>query len=138
MRRDIVTTVLHVCSNAKCLARFGIVEPVLSLGVVGLLFFGIKGRDEKRQTCLIGEIALDAEGTEQGAEDVFLLTVEIHSEGLDIVHSSEGCLTVGGNKVEVVFGNVANEINVPSLVRGESDICLIVEKVRPVFAFVLQ
>ena len=75
----------------------------MSLYVKLLLLFGVEGRGDERQGCLVADVPGDVEHSEIGAENVFLLSVEIDLETLDVLKRTEMRLTVFGNEVVVVF-----------------------------------
>ena len=54
---QVVAGMLHVGAYTEVLGRLGIVEPVLSLNVVGLLFLGVEGRVEQADFAVLREVA---------------------------------------------------------------------------------
>lgn len=130
---EIVACMFEIGSNTQILRGFCLVEPVLSLNIVFLLFFAIEGTSQDRKTGLVGDVAGDAECTEVGEETVFFLSVEIDSETLYVLLGSECCLSVVGNKVVMVVGDISDEIYLPSLVGTIAQVCLVVEEIRLVF-----
>ena len=136
--RQIVACVLHIGAYAQVVVGLGVGEPVLSLDVEGLLLLGVEGRCQQFQRGALVEFAGDGERAEIGAEDILLLTVKVDLERLHVLQRSEGGLAVGGLEVVVVFRDVADEVNGPSLVGMITQIGLIVEEVGLVFALGLQ
>ena len=80
-----------------------IVEPILSLYVVCLLLFGVECRGEERERGVLSQLSCNVECSEESAEEVFLLSVEIHLELLHLFECAERRLAVVGHEVEVVF-----------------------------------
>ena len=135
---QIVAGVLHIGAYTQLLLRLCVVQPVLSLNVVGLLFLGVEGRVEQADFAVLREVARQSGSAKQRAEDVALLTVEVHLEGLHVLHRAKRCLAVCGLEVIVVFRDVADDVQRPPLVRLVSDVRLVVEEVGAIFAFRLH
>ena len=83
-------------------------------------------------------MACDAHGAEEGAEEVFLLSVEVDAEGPHVFLRSELGLAVLGCEVVVVVGDVADEVDGPPLVGFEAEVGLVVEEVGLVLALGLE
>ena len=94
----------------------------------------MEGRGQQLDRRGVAKVAGNGEGAEKGAEHVFLLTVKVDAERLDVFHRSEARLTVLGRELVFVFGNVANEIYRPPAAWLPVDIGLIVEEVWPILA----
>ena len=135
---QVVAGVLHIGSHTQLLLCLCVVQPVLSLDVVGLLFLGVESGVEQAHLAVLREVARQSGGGEECAEDIALLTVKIHLEGLHVLHGAKRCLAVCGLEVIVVFRDVANDVQRPALVGLIGDIGLVVEEVRAVFTFRLQ
>ena len=101
---------LHISAHAQLVLCLCVVQPVLSLNVVGLLFLGVEGRVEQADFAVGIKRARQAGGAEQRAEDIALLTVEVHLEGLHVLHRAKRCLAVCGLEVIVVFRDVADDV----------------------------
>ena len=54
---QIVAGVLHIGAHTQLLLRLCVVQPVLSLNVVGLLFLGVEGRVEQADFAVLREVA---------------------------------------------------------------------------------
>ena len=110
----------------------------MSLDVVAFLLLGLEGRTQECDARGVAEVARDAQGTKESAENILLLSVKIDAEGLDILHRTERGLAVFGLEVVVVVGDVAYEVDAPPLVGPPVEIGLIVEKVGLVLTVGLQ
>ena len=80
----------------------------------------------------------DAEGTEERAEKVFFLSIEIDAERFDVLHGTEAGFPIFGFKVIVIVGNVSDKVDAPFRVGLITQIGLVVNKRRLVFAFGLK
>ena len=135
---EMVSGMFEVGAHAEVFACFGLCEPVLALDVVGFAFAGMKGGGDERERGLWTEAPGEGKGGEEGAEEVFLLSVEVDAEGAYVLHGSEACFAVGGCEVVVVVGDVGDEVELPSRVGGVAQIGLIVEEGGSVFAVCLE
>ena len=88
---EIVACMLHIGTHSQVLAGVGVVEPVLSLYVIGLLLLAVERRCKQRHfgLTLCAEHAADGQVAEEGSEYVLLLTVEIYLERLHVLHCAE-------------------------------------------------
>ena len=91
---QIVAGMFHVGSHAQVLLCLCVVQPVLSLYVVGFLLFCMESRCQQANLRVGRQHSLYAEGAEECAEDVSLLSVEVHFEMLDVLHRAERRLSV--------------------------------------------
>ena len=135
---EVVAGMLEIGSHAQVFRCFGLVEPVLSLNVVFLLFLGVEGTSQERETGVPGDVPGDAEGSEIGEEAVFLMSVEEYSETLHVLHRSERSFAVGRFEVVMIVRDISYEVYLPSLVGLIAQIGLIVKIIRLVFSLCLQ
>ena len=136
---EIVAGVLHVRAHAEVLRCLRLRQPVLSLDVVALLLFCPESRSEERDARLVVlEFMRYGHGTEIGAEEVLLLTVEINAETAHVLERSEPCLAVLGFEIIVVLRYVSDEVDLPVCLWPPAEICLIVKEIRPVLTLRLQ
>ena len=75
----------------------------MTLNVVGLLLLGVEGRCNELNGGGVREVPGDGEGAEVGTEDIFLLTVEVDLERLDVLHGAETGLAVLGFELVTVL-----------------------------------
>ena len=128
----------HVGTYAQLLLCLCVVQPVLSLNVVRLLFFGVENRIQQTDLAVLAEVACQSGCGEERAENVALFSVEVHLKGSYVLHRTKRGLAVRGLEVVVVLRDVADNIQRPPLVGLVGDVGLIVQEVRSVFAFSLQ
>ena len=133
--RKIVSGMFEIGTYTQVFWGFGLIEPILTLNVIFLLFLGVESAAQKRETCVGGKLAGNAECTEVGEEAVFFLTVKIYSEALYVFHCSELRFSVFRFEVVVIIRDVAYEVKLPAFVGLVTQICLIVQIVWLVFAF---
>ena len=131
---EVVAGMFHVCAHSEVLARFGLGEPVLSLYVVAFLLLGREGRGYERERGALGKLPGERERTEECAEHVFFVTVEVHLERLHVLHRAEIGLAVVWREVVVVLRDVAYEVYLPALAGRNAQVGLIVEEIGLVFA----
>ena len=135
---EVVAGVLHVGTDAELLVAVRLVEPVLALDIVGLLLAVVEGGCGKADGTRFPKSACCPNGAEEGAELVFLLTVEIDFEGLHILQRAEVRLAVGRGEVVVVAVDIDDGVEGPVLRGCPSHIGLIVEEVGLVLALCLK
>ena len=133
-----VAGVFHIGSHSQLVVAVGLVEPVLTLDVVGLAFLGRECRESQREVRPIVEASREFRRTEYRAEEVLLLTVEVHAERLYVLHRSEARLAVLRHKVVVVLGDVSNHVECPVAGRRPREIGLIVEEAGTIFTLRFQ
>ena len=135
---QIVSGMLEEGTHTEVLAGLGLCEPVLPLYVVFLLFSRVECRRDERERRAVGQVMGDAEGTEERAEKVFFLSIEIDAERFDVLHGTEAGFPIFGFKVIVIVGNVSDKVDAPFRVGLITQIGLVVNKRRLVFAFGLK
>ena len=86
---QVVAGMFHIGSHPQLFLCLCVVQPVLSHDVEGFLFLGVECRPQQRQLRLFREGALDSERAEECAEDILLLSVEIHLESLYVLHRAK-------------------------------------------------
>ncbi len=124
----------HISTHTQLFLTGGLVEPILALNVVSFLLSCGKGGELKCEIGLRIEVAGERGGTEERAELVLLLSVEIDFEGLGIVHRAEFRFSVFRLKVVVIVGVVAQYVEAPSPVGPPGEVGLIVKEVGAVFS----
>ena len=135
---QVIARMFHVRSNSQLFRRLGVVKPILALNVVCLLFFRMEGRGKDFHCGGVAEMASYGSGSEHGAEDILFLTIEIDLKRLNVFHRSKACLTVLWLEIVVVFRDVTDDVNAPSLVWLPADIGLIVKEIGSVFSSSFQ
>ena len=133
-----VACVLHVSAHTQLLVAVGLIEPVLSLYVVGLLLPGAECRGREAHAPCLARLARYLDGAEEGAEEVALLSVEIYFEALHVLQRAEFRLAAGWLEVVSVLADVAYAVDGPVLARCPAGISLVVEESWLVFALGLQ
>ena len=106
--------------------------------VVGLAFLGGESGEAEGEGAAAAELTGEGKGTEHGAEEVLLLTVEIDAEALDILHGAEVGLAVLGLEAVVVARDIADDIERPLIGGPPREVGLIVDEVGVVLAAGLQ
>ena len=137
-RGEQVAGVLHIGANTELLAGVGVVEPVLSLDVVGLALLGGEGGGADGEGAAAAELACQRQGTEHGAEEVLLLAVEIDAEALDILHGAEVGLAVLGLEAVFVVRDIADRVQAPLVCGLPREVGLVVDEGGVVLAIGLQ
>ena len=133
-----VACVLHVGAHAQLLVPVRLVEPVLSLDVVGFLLPGAECRCREAHAACLACLAGEAEGAEEGAEEVALLSVEVYAEVLHVLHRAEAGLAAGGLEAVVVLADVGDGVHGPVLGGRPAGVGLVVQESRLVLALGLQ
>lgn len=84
--------------------------------------------------CLWRQVVGNGKVSEKCLEPVFLLSVEIHLEGLGVLQRTKRCLAVFRLELIVVVGDVAYKLKEPSLRRLVGQVGLIVQERRLVLS----
>ena len=115
-----------------------LVEPVLSLYVVGFLLAVVEGRCGKADGTRLPQSAGCPNGAEERLELVFFLSVEIDLEALDVLQCAELRLAVGRLEVVVVAVDIDDGVECPVLRGCPAQVSLVVEEVGLVLTLRLQ
>ena len=127
----------HIGTDSQLLVAIRLVQPVLSLDVVGLfLSIAEDGCGEAERS--FAKHTGSTNGSEERLELVFLLAVEIDLEALHVLKRSELGLTVSGLEVVVVAIDIDDSVEGPVLCWCPAEIRLIIEEVGLVLAFRLE
>ena len=129
-----VAGMLPVSSYTKLFLSRSLVEPVLTLDVECFLLLGGVRRQLECQIGVGIEVACQRGSSEEGAEKVFFLTVEIYFEGLGIFQRAKFCFTAFRLKIVLVVRYVTQHIQRPPCVGPPRKIGLIIKEGRVVFS----
>ena len=132
-----VAGMFHIGTDSQLLVAIRLVQPVLSLDVVGLFLTIAEERCGEAEGSF-AQHASSTNGSEECLELVFLLAVEIDLEALHVFQCSELGLAVGRLEVIVVSIDIDDSVECPILCGCPAEVSLVVEEVRLVLALRLE
>ena len=114
---EIVARMLHIRTHTEVFRRLRLCQPVLSLNVITLLLLRCESRCEEGEVGARTQMACDSQRTEEGTEEVFLLSIEVDTElSFTFSQRTEVCLTVFWLEVITVVRDVTDEVYLPTFV----------------------
>ena len=123
----------HVGGHVELCLLQGVVQPVLSLYVVGLALLRVEGAERGCQPRALSRAALELQRAVEGAEEVLFVSVEVHLEFVRLVHRAELRLAVFRREAVFVVGDVADHADLPGFAQLPVEVHLVVYESGRVF-----